>query len=211
MGILNVIACLFASYCIGSIPTAYLAGRLCKGIDIRQYGSGNVGATNAFRVLGKGPGVAVFLVDAIKGFIVPAFLTDFFMGDNITVRLLASAVVVVGHNWTIFLQFKGGKGIATSLGVLIGLALKFTALRPVMLATICVWIFVFLLSGFVSLASLVSAVILPILMVITNQPFEITALGIIFCLFVVIRHRSNINRLLHGKESRFQLVKKRNA
>ena len=200
--LLNIVVSLIVCYLIGSIPTAYWMGRFCKGIDIRQYGSGNVGATNAFRVLGKVPGTIVLLIDVLKGAIAATIVGDLFGLEHVWQRVLLAVVVVAGHNWTIFLNFKGGKGIATSLGVLIGLTIKISFLRPILLISVLIWLMIFSLSGFVSLASMVSAIVLPFLMVGFNQPLEMVVLGIIFCVFVVLRHRSNIKKLLSGKESR---------
>ncbi len=193
---------MISAYLIGSIPTAYIYGKLYKGIDIRQYGSGNVGATNVFRVLGKIPGIIVLLLDVLKGVIAVAVVADVFgLTENIY-RLVLAICVVIGHNWTIFLKFKGGKGIATSLGVLIGLTIKIISIRPVLLFTLCIWIISFLISNIVSFASIIAAVWLPFIMIFTNQPFEIICLGVIFCIFVVVRHRPNIKRLLSGQEPR---------
>lgn len=199
--LLSVVLSLVVCYLIGSIPTAYLMGRFCKGIDIRQYGSGNVGATNALRVLGKIPGSIVLLVDVLKGIIAVTIVGDLFGLEHVGYRVLLAVVVVAGHNWTIFLNFKGGKGIATSLGVLIGLTIKIPSLCPMLLISVLIWLIVFFMSGFVSLASMVSAVFLPFLMAGFNQPLEMVVLGIIFCFFVILRHRPNIKRLLSGKES----------
>lgn len=190
------------SYLIGSIPTAYLFGRL-RGIDIRQHGSGNIGATNAFRVLGKGTGSLVLFLDIVKGIIATVVLPGLLrIPEQVGVYVLSGLIAVAGHNWTCFLQFKGGKGIATSLGVLIGLTIKIVSIRPVLLVTVFSWLIVFLLSGFVSLASIVAAIILPVCMVLTDQPFSLVILGAVFCVFVVLRHRANIQRLLAGKEPR---------
>ena len=109
-----IIGALIISYLIGSIPTAYLFGRVLKGIDIRKIGSGNVGATNAMRALGKGPGITVLLLDILKGFIVVVFLGDYFANKPIffqvqNLRIFMGLCCICGHNWTIFLQFKGGK------------------------------------------------------------------------------------------------------
>lgn len=195
------------SYLIGSIPTAYIFGKFYKGIDIRQHGSGNVGATNVFRVLGKEAGTIVLILDILKGLIVVTVVADFFHMTQIVERVILAVLVVCGHNWTIFLKFKGGKGIATSFGVLIGLTLKITIIRPVLFWTMVVWIVCFLTTRFVSLASIVAATALPVIMVVTHQPFELICLGILFCIFVVLRHRPNIKRLLSGQEHRVSFRK----
>ncbi len=202
---LKIICAILASYLIGSIPTAYIFGRLIKKIDIRQHGSGNVGATNAFRILGKGPGSIVLLIDILKGAVVTSLVADIFGLTDPLMRVLLGIVVVCGHNWTVFLNFKGGKGIATSLGVLIGLTIAIASIRPVVLYTLLSWIVTFLVSGYVSLASIVAAVALPILALIFPQPFAVVMLSVILCVFVVLRHRPNITRLLQRKESKVRL------
>ena len=203
--LIKLIFSLIISYLLGSLPTAYIFGRLYKKIDIREHGSGNMGATNAFRVLGKIPGILVLLIDIAKGTIATTLIADLFGLNHVIDRVLLGIIVVIGHNWTVFLNFKGGKGIATSLGVLIGLTIKISFIRPVLGIAILTWIVVFLMTGFVSLASIVSASILPVVMVYFNEPFEIIVLGIIFCILVVVRHRPNIKRILNGKESRVHL------
>ena len=190
------------SYLIGSIPSAYLYGKFLKGIDIRQHGSGNVGATNVFRVLGKWPGIIVLVLDILKGVVAVVLVFDALGLTGVFERIVLAVAVVSGHNWTIFLKFKGGKGIATSLGVLIGLTIRIAAIRPVLLATILVWLACFLPTGLVSLASIVASVALPIIMLLTNQSIEIVCLGVTFAIFVVLRHRPNIKRLLTGTEHR---------
>ena len=207
--ILNFSLGFLISYLIGAFPTAYIAGRLYKGIDIRLYGSGNVGATNAFRVLGKGPGLVVFVIDILKGILPVCLVADLLGLDQVLYRVLLGAMAVVGNNWTVFLQLKGGKGIATSLGVLIGLTIKIITIRMVLAGTMLVWAVVFFVTGFVSLASLIAAAVLPVFMLASTQTFELTSLGVVFCIFVFLRHRSNIKRLLTGQESRVNLFSKK--
>ena len=118
-----------AAYIIGSIPTAYIFGRVLKGIDIREYGSGNIGATNVFRVIGKAPGIIVLIIDALKGLICVTYLAAGFLYlAPVTrpelYRILVGLSAIAGHNWTLFLKFKGGKGVAASAGVAIGLIPK---------------------------------------------------------------------------------------
>jgi len=195
------------AYLIGSIPVAYIFGRVLKGIDIREHGSGNMGATNAFRVLGKGPGAIVLILDIIKGIIPVTLLADAFgLRDALSLGLIAVAVVA-GHNWTVFLGFKGGKGMATSLGILIGLGLQFQGLRIILPLVILTWLALFLLFGFVSLASIAAAVVFPILMVAFFEPFPLIILSIVLCIFTVFAHRSNIKRLGSGQESRVLFFK----
>ena len=196
---------LIFAYLLGSIPTAYLFGKLYKGIDIREHGSGNVGATNVFRVLGKRPGIFVLCFDILKGVLAVVLVGNILGLEDVLYRILLGFVAVGGHNWTVFLNFKGGKGVASSLGVLIGLTIQFPVLRMVVLICVLVWIVIFLASGYVSLASMIAATILPFIMLLTNQSFEMVILGVVFCLFVVIRHKANIKRLLAGEESRVKL------
>jgi acyl phosphate:glycerol-3-phosphate acyltransferase len=190
------------SYLIGSLPTAYLFGRISKGIDIRQHGSGNVGATNAFRVLGKKIGIIVLIIDIVKGILAIVLVANLFHIESVLGLALLGIAVVVGHNWTVFLNFKGGKGIATSLGVLIGLTVEIPPLRSVVFLCLGVWLVIFLFSGYVSLASVLAGCSLPVVMIFSGQSKEMIVLGIIFCLFVVLRHRPNIKRLLTGQEAK---------
>jgi glycerol-3-phosphate acyltransferase PlsY len=195
------------AYLIGSIPTAYIFGRALKGIDIREHGSGNMGATNAFRVLGKGPGTIVLILDIIKGILPVTLLPKVFgLGDAFSLVIIAVAAVA-GHNWTVFLGFKGGKGMATTLGVLIGLAMQLQVLRIILLWVTMTWCAFFLLFGFVSFASIIAAVVFPVLMVAFLEPLPLIIMSIVLCIFIVFRHSSNIKRLVKGQESRVSLFK----
>ena len=180
---------------------------MLKGIDIREHGSGNMGATNAFRVLGKGPGTIVLILDIVKGVIPVTLLANAFgLTDPLSLVIIAVAVVA-GHNWPVFLGFKGGKGMATSLGVLIGLAIQFQILRIILLLVVVTWCMLFLLFGFVSLASIAAAVVFPILMVAFFEPFPLVIMSIVLCIFIIFRHRSNIKRLVKGQENRVLFFK----
>jgi len=203
--VLNVILAVFISYLIGSIPTAYIFGKLTKNIDIREHGSGNVGATNVFRVLGKIPGIIVLILDIIKGIFPVVFVAPFFAFTENWQWILMAVAAVCGHNWTIFLKFKGGKGIATSLGVLIGLTIQIASIRPVLLITLLVWIIIFLVTAVVSIASILASIVLPVSMLLTRQPIEIICLGFVFCVFVILRHRANIQRIFAGQEPQVPL------
>ena len=204
---LLTIVALLISYLIGSIPTAYLFGRILKGIDIRKVGSGNVGATNALRVLGRGPGITVLIIDILKGLIVVFFLGDYFKNKEIlwqveNLRIIMGLCCICGHNWTIFLQFKGGKGIAASLGVLLGLALRINGLNIVIGILITIWFAVFFLSRIVSLASIIAAIGLPASCVFFKQSKLMIAVSLVLCIFVIIRHKANLLRIFQGKEQR---------
>ena len=201
------------SYLIGSIPTAYIFGRIVKGVDIRKHGSGNVGATNAFRVLGAGFGITVLLLDALKGLVCVVSLADYILSrglglNPLMLRVLLGLTAVAGHSWTVFLNFKGGKGMAATLGVFLGLSIKFPFLRIILLAEIALWLAVFFSSRIVSLASIVSAIAFPIFFIIFKQPPYLILMSFILSLLIVFRHKSNISRLLRGQESRINFSRK---
>lgn len=195
------------SYLLGSIPTAYLFGRLLKGIDIRKFGSGNVGAANAMRVLGRGTGIAVLIIDAFKGFAAVTFLADFVIANAGGIsaqllRIILGLACICGHNWTVFLNFKGGKGVATTLGVLLGLAFNIAGLKFVVAGAVLTWFLIFFITSIISLTSIVTAAALPIYMVIFKQSLSMISLGLLLSLFVILRHKSNLKRLMQGKEPR---------
>ncbi|MDD2752933.1 MAG: glycerol-3-phosphate 1-O-acyltransferase PlsY [Candidatus Omnitrophica bacterium] len=195
------------SYLVGSFPTAYIFGKLLKGVDIRRVGSGNVGATNAFRVLGKGPGIAVLCIDILKGFIAVVFLGNS-SGQLDTVispqllGIILGLACIIGHNWPVFLRFKGGKGVATTLGVLLALACTIASLKIILLSLFLTWSAVFLFFRIVSLASIVTAIMLPVYAYVFKQPAPIITVSILLALLSIARHHSNISKLLQGKEQR---------
>ncbi|MDD5255531.1 MAG: glycerol-3-phosphate 1-O-acyltransferase PlsY [Candidatus Omnitrophica bacterium] len=202
---LPIITGIIISYFLGSIPTAYLFVRAFKGVDIRSIGSGNVGATNASRVLGKGLGGVVLLLDILKGFLAVWMLGGFLIARGVSVpadvlRVLLGLACISGHNWTVFLNFKGGKGIATTLGVLLSLAAGSSGFRMVILLCLLTWIAVFVIRRIVSLASVVAAITLPVYMVLFKVSPVFIFTGILLTLFVLIRHKENIKRLLQGRE-----------
>ena len=180
------------AYLIGSIPNGLIVGKYMCGIDIRQFGSKNIGATNAYRVLGPWPAFWVFLTDALKG------VAGVMMGqwlDGSTIALLAGGIAAMaGHNWSIFLKFKGGRGVATGLGVIAVLVPKVTAI------VFIVWALIVYTTRYVSLGSIVSAVLVPLSMWFFNESIEILVFGIVAALFVILRHKPNIERLLKGEE-----------
>ncbi|MBL9126210.1 MAG: glycerol-3-phosphate 1-O-acyltransferase PlsY [Verrucomicrobiales bacterium] len=201
---LAVTAC--AAYFLGSIPTGYLVGR-ARGLDLRQLGSGNIGATNALRVLGRGAGSFVLLVDALKGFLactaVPALVRGLVAAppppSGVPTSLLpvvGAVFAVLGHTFTCWLRFKGGKGVATSAGVLAGLV-------PVAFAVVlAIFLVVLAAFRFVSLASLSAAVALPFVTGFAYPDRLRLGLTIVLAVLVVWKHRSNIRRLREGTESR---------
>lgn len=199
-----LLAGIIISYLLGSIPTAYIFGKIFKGIDIRKFGSGNVGATNAFRLLGPAWGFIVLILDVLKGVIPVTVLANHSSGyteiSPEVLRIVFGFVCVCGHNWTLFLRFRGGKGVATTLGVLIGLTLSVVELRLILLLVILVWLVVFLIFRFVSLASVASALSFPVFVFVFQRSKELLALGIALAILIVLRHKKNLLNLLRGKE-----------
>ena len=188
------------AYVMGSIPSAYIAGKV-HGVDLRQHGSGNLGATNVVRVLGIRTGSVVFIVDTLKGFLPVFFLPQFTVATYPAVlSLLLGAAAILGHVRPVFLLGqKGGKGVATAGGVFLGVAWL-----PALIA-FAVWVVVFVTSRYVSVASLSAAVALPFAFFYTgsalNDPYFIAS--VVVALFVFFTHRANIGRLRRGEEHRF--------
>jgi glycerol-3-phosphate acyltransferase PlsY len=199
---MQTVVLLIFSYLLGSIPFGLIIAYLVKRIDIRDYGSGNIGATNVFRVLGKRLGITVFILDFFKG-LFPLVIARAVGGFSNTVIILAAVAVVCGHNWTIFLKFKGGKGVATSVGAICGISLSFGHLFWALLIAIGAWLGCFIVSRYVSLASLVSAAAFFISSLCFPLPFEIKIFTLALCIMVVVRHKKNIVNLLAKKENRF--------
>ena len=189
------------AYLFGSLPTGFLVAK-ARGVDIRTVGSKNMGATNVFRVLGKGPGILVLLVDALKGALAVLVLPPLFarlapQAATVGLPLTAALCAVLGHNYTCWLGFKGGKGVATSAGVL-------AALVPgAFLVTISVWLVVFALSRYVSLASVCAAGALPVATALLRQPGAFVVLNLVLGLLAIWKHKANIERLRNGTEHRF--------
>jgi len=203
---ISYIATALLGYLLGSIPTGFLVAR-ARGVDIRTVGSGNIGATNAFRVLGKGLGIFVLLMDALKGWVavqVGAYLINRFLPgaalDNL--RITAGIAAILGHNFTCWLNFKGGKGIATSAGVLI-------ALVPWALVIILsIFIILFLTTRFVSVGSIAASFSLPFATWFTTKDVGLTIVTGAMGALAILKHRKNIQRLLNGTENRIQFKKK---
>ena len=194
------------SYGIGSIPTSIIAGKLLRGIDVREHGSKNPGATNTVRVLGKKIGISVGLIDIFKGFFCVIFLTAIIPPDSwISGELrsiLAGFAAISGHVWTVFAGFKGGKGVGTFFGVFLGLAPI-----PSIVAAV-VWAALTFGTGYVSLGSIAAAAVLPASIIVEgfvrgSVPVLQSVLSSLIGILIIIRHRSNISRLLKGEENRF--------
>jgi len=195
------------AYLIGSIPTSVWWGKSFFGIDVREHGSRNAGATNTFRVLGPKAGVPVLLIDILKGFLPVRILPNFTQlepdtGPWMWFRVALVIATVVGHLYPVFAGFKGGKGVATSLGGVL-------AVHPGA-ASICILVFaaVFLLSRYVSLGSLCAAVAFPLAVALIYQETSVVKVGfaVFLCILVFFTHRENIRRLLRGEETRMSLA-----
>ena len=203
------IVSILIAYLLGSIPTAVWVGKAKYGIDVREHGSKNAGATNTFRVLGKKPGIVVLLVDICKG-IIAASLPLILFADKLdeqevaNAQVLAALAAVIGHVLPVFAGFKGGKGVATSLGVIIGV-------HPIT-ALICLAAFLIVFIGFqyVSLGAITSALLFPliIIFVFEEQTPMVVGFSILLSAAVIFAHRKNIVRLLHGNENKMNLFKK---
>ena len=192
-----------ASYLLGAVPFGLLIAAL-KGVDIRKVGSGNIGATNVMRSVGKPWGIATFAADALKGFI-PAFVFPrFVQADPDMASVVFGFAAILGHNFPVYLKFKGGKGVATSAGALLGIAPQAVAVG------IVVWPLLFFTTRYVSVASIVTAAAVPVAgwFIYMKQglllPSALTVLGVL----VIWRHKSNIERLRNGTESRFEKKKR---
>jgi glycerol-3-phosphate acyltransferase PlsY len=214
---LSLLVVILLSYLVGSFPTALLIGRFFGGVDLRHHGSGNMGSTNVFRVMGWKLGLLVQVIDITKGLIATLLITKLFYGslpfenktpfqDITIVQIIAGISAVIGHVWTIFANFKGGKGINTAAGVLVSLA-------PVD-ATISIGVFMIVLvsSGYVSLGSITAAFAFPLVLFLRENLFKVDVDGyhtliyfsIVVCVFLIYNHRGNIGRLLYGEENRFE-------
>lgn len=191
------------SYFIGSIPFGMVIAYLVKRVDIRNFGSGNIGATNVTRVVGKKWGILVFILDFLKGFIPPFLAKLIFPEANNYIYLFAALLGVSGHIWPVFLKFKGGKGVATSLGSICGLAVKFSNLWLVLALSLAVWLIVFFIFRYVSLASLLLSISFVLFSLIFDLPKEVRFFSLVICLFIVFRHIKNIKNLFARKEHRF--------
>lgn len=207
MTLLIMIASVLSAYLVGAFPTSFIVAKALKGIDIRQFGSKNVGATNVVRVVGKGPGAVTLIVDILKGILVVTFITNFFYQflsktlDYEVYRQVLGLVAICGHIWPVFLRFRGGKGIATTLGVTLIVAPK------VLIFAALLWIAVFVFSNYVSLASIAMMVSMPIMAGIFNEPFSLILFTITTCVITCYKHKDNIRRLLNREEHKIGLFK----
>jgi glycerol-3-phosphate acyltransferase PlsY len=189
---------LAASYLLGAIPTSYLAGRLIRGIDLREHGSHNLGATNLYRVLGWRFAVPVGVFDAAKG-LIPVLVFAPRVSSSELFALVCGLMAVLGHVFSVFVGFRGGKGVATAAGVMLGLT-------PAALGVaVAVWIVLVYATGYVSLGSIAGAAIFPVAVLLLDPPAEplVLWLDIAVAAAIIWFHRGNIKRLLNGTENRF--------
>ena len=202
---------LFA-YALGSIPTAIWVGKAWFNMDVREHGSLNAGATNTFRVLGKKPGIIVLVVDIFKGFLAVSLVKwfveykswDHTLDEVIQVQVVCAVLAILGHIFPLFARFKGGKGVATSLGIIIGI-------EPLSsLICIALFLFVFLISNYVSLGAIVVSFVFPVVVywITDNSSDVLLIFSIVLSLAVIASHRKNIARLIKGEENKMNLFKK---
>jgi len=218
---LNLIVVILLSYIAGSIPNSIIVSRLVKGIDIRNHGSGNAGGTNVFRVLGWRWGLLTIGLDAFKGAVAVIFIARLYLGnfpfsnptpfDDFTlIQIFCGIAAVIGHIWTVFAEFKGGKGIATALGFLL------TMITVDMLVAVGIFAIVVYVSRYISLGSIIAAISVPLILIIRENIFGVDIPGygtilpfvIALSLLVVYTHRANIDRLIKGSERRLSFSKK---
>ncbi|MDX1699913.1 MAG: glycerol-3-phosphate 1-O-acyltransferase PlsY [Melioribacteraceae bacterium] len=218
----NLLVIIILSYLVGSIPVSIIMTKIIKGVDVRDFGSGNAGGTNASRVLGKKYGVLIILLDALKGVIAVVLISRLYFGsfpfpnttpfDDFTlVQIIAGVAAIIGHIWTIFAGFKGGKGIATGLGVLVSIV------TIDLLVALGIFLAVMFISKYISLASITAAISVPVTMIVRENIFGVeipsyhTILPFVIgiALLVIYTHRSNVERLLRGSENKISLSKKK--
>ena len=196
-----VVVLMIVAYILGSIPNALWIGKVFKGIDVREHGSKNTGSTNAARVLGAKLGILTLILDISKGAI-PTLIATMLLDSSISV-ILVGICAILGHSFSIFMKFKGGKAVATTVGV-------FIVLVPGAILLVAVIFFlVFGITRYVSLSSMIGAISLPIWIILFYKNIPLTIFGIIIAILIIVRHKSNIQRLLNGTESKFSINKKK--
>lgn len=204
------------SYVVGSFPTAIIVGKISKGIDIREHGSGNAGGTNVFRVLGWKLGVSVMLFDMFKGFVATVFVSQLSIAGDMNldytyVKMIAGVFAIIGHIWTLFAGFKGGKGVGTAAGFLFGLA------PQAVLIGMIVFFVIFLSTRYVSLSSMIASACIPLTLFVQKfvmnieVPWPFIILTVLISALIIFTHRSNIVRLLNGTENKITSLKGGNA
>ena len=187
------LALILLSYLLGSLPIGLMVGRMVKGIDVRDYGSGNIGASNVWRIMGPIWGTAVFLFDFCKGYL-PTRVTSDLHGLTPWMPVVVGLAAILGHNFSPFLRFKGGKGVATSLGVVAGLS-PFAALVGFALWGLCL-----AATRYISISSMIAAVVTSLVLIILHHDLPHVLFAILVSAFVIVKHRPNIARLKAGTE-----------
>ena len=185
---------LVLSYLLGSIPNGLIFGKLIWKKDLRNFGSGNIGATNAWRVIGKPAGLLIFALDFLKGAL-SVFLAQEILQEPL-LMILAGIFAIIGHTFSIFLKFHGGKGVATGLGVIAMLMPEITVI------VFLVWLAVVFVTRYVSLGSIVASICVPTLAIFFDEPIEFILFGAIAAVFITVRHKENISRLANGTENK---------
>ena len=210
MAILGYIVVSLIAYLLGSIPTGFLVAK-ARGMDIRTAGSGNIGAANTFRAVGKTAGIIVLLIDALKGYVAVKVCDIILQYFNVpesgmeNYRILAGVFAVLGHNYTCWLHFKGGKGIATSAGV-------YLALAPLaVLYAVAAFILGFGLTRYASVGSMLAAIALPVAVYFTQDNWTLRIVTIALGVLALLKHRTNMRRLMAGTENRVDFRKKSSA
>ena len=183
-------------YFLGAIPTSFIAGKLLAGIDLREHGSGNLGASNTARILGKGPGIMVLILDVLKGVAAVLLISRLLPSSPYYYQVLSGFLAIIGHNWSIFLNFSGGKGVATSSGVLLALTPKIT------LVLLGVFAVIVAITRYISLGSLIAAILFPVLVFYFKGPLPLFIFSIVVAMMILVRHKANIQRLLAGTENK---------
>lgn len=182
-----------AAYILGAIPSGYIIGKVFYGVDLKTVGSGNIGATNAYRVLGAKAGLSVFLCDFFKG-VLAVYLGG--LGGNELAMVLCALFVIVGNDWSVFLHFKSGRGVACGVGA-------FACLwPPAALDAFLVWLVIFLCTKIVSLSSICAAPVVPLVIFFMDGPMEFTLFGALAAAVIIFKHKDNIGRLLRGEEKK---------
>ncbi|MCR5758426.1 MAG: glycerol-3-phosphate 1-O-acyltransferase PlsY [Selenomonas sp.] len=188
------------AYILGSIPNGLWLGKAVWQTDLREHGSHNIGATNAWRTLGKAAGIAIFLLDFAKGAL-SVYLGSVLVGTPVFM-IVCGILAIVGHSCSLFLKFKGGKGVATGLGVLV-------MLMPLpALIVFLIWLAIVKVTGYVSLGSIVAAACVPLLAWFMDYELPFIFFGLLAAVFIIVRHHSNIGRLLQGTESKIKAAKR---
>lgn len=194
---LTIISSIIIGYIFGSIPSGLVLVKMVCGIDIRDYGSKNIGTTNVFRTVGGRMASIVLIADVVKG-ILAVLLVRYLFESNLQLELLTAIASLLGHNYSIFLGFKGGRGVATGLGLIL------LFMPDVCIFSFTVWLVIVFVTRYVSLGSIVGAFITPIVAYFRGYPIELVLFALAACVFVIVRHYENMKRLIAGTESKIK-------